>query len=211
MHNFSAPGAQTPVCSTGTSRPTPPWHCKTDGCVSTSNPETWLALDFSHQNITLPAACNSNKTWSGRCHYVDQPTGIAVQRKGSLLLVSHAYSSIPAIKIFAKRTGASRGILAPLAGRPGALALAADEDSVWTILRGEGGGGGIARYALNGVSTAAAAAAGAGHRQRDRHSLRAGRPAGHGRALGGGAPISGIYDAALTMRRARHLLATAPQ
>eukprot|EP01047_Picozoa_sp_COSAG01_P015200 COSAG01_NODE_757_length_13812_cov_11.540582_7_plen_208_part_00 len=161
MHNFSAPGAQTPVCSTGTSRPTPPWHCKTDGCVSTSNPETWLALDFSHQNITLPAACNSNKTWSGRCHYVDQPTGIAVQRKGSLLLVSHAYSSIPAIKIFAKRTGASRGILAPLAGRPSALALAADEDSVWTILRGEGGGGGIARYALNGVSTAAAAAAGA--------------------------------------------------
>lgn len=41
MHNFTDPGATTVICDTATSRPLPPFHCKTDGCISTSDPDTW--------------------------------------------------------------------------------------------------------------------------------------------------------------------------
>ena len=146
MHAFSAPGAQTEVCTTGTSRPSPPWVCKTDGCVSTSNPQTWLALDFHRLNTTVPAGCNSNRSWSGSCHYTSEPSGITVQRNGKLLLVSHAYADTPSIKVYDKLTGANRGSLA-LPEQPGVLAFAADEKSVWTVLRGATGGK-ISRYAV---------------------------------------------------------------
>ena len=143
MHNFTAPGVQTEVCTTGTSQPKPPWKCKTDGCVSTSKPPTWLALDFTHLNVTVPAGCNSNRSWSGRCHYTSEPSGIAVQCKGNLLLVSHAYADTPSIKLFDKVTGAHRGLLV-LREQPGRLAIAADEKSVWVLL----GDGQIKRYAV---------------------------------------------------------------
>jgi hypothetical protein len=154
MHNFTASGAQTEVCTTGTSQPKPPWNCRTDGCVSTSNPQTWLALDFTHLNVTIPTGCNSNRSWSGRCHYTSEPSGIAVQRKGNLLLVSHAYADTPSIKVFDKLTGADRGFLA-LPEQPGRLALAADEQSVWTLLRGAKGGK-ISRYAVPPVAQSSA-------------------------------------------------------
>jgi hypothetical protein len=68
MHNWTDPGATSVICDTATSQPKPPFHCRTDGCISISNPDTWLALDWVQKNTTLPTACNSNHTWVGRCY-----------------------------------------------------------------------------------------------------------------------------------------------
>ena len=68
MHNWTDPGVTRVICDTATSQPKPPFHCATDGCISTSNPDTWLALDWERKNSTFPAQCNSNTTWVGHCY-----------------------------------------------------------------------------------------------------------------------------------------------
>ena len=70
MHNWTDRGATSVICDTATSRPTPPFHCRTDGCISTSDPDTWLALDWARKNTTFPAACNSNRSWTSPCCYL---------------------------------------------------------------------------------------------------------------------------------------------
>lgn len=75
MHNFTDPGATTLTCTTDTSQPQPPFHCRTDGCISTSDPPTWLALDFERENKTTPATCNSNSSWYRACHYSTSASG----------------------------------------------------------------------------------------------------------------------------------------
>ena len=100
------PGTPSVICDTATSQPKPPFHCKTDGCISTSNPDTWLALDWVRRNSTVPAACNSNRSWVGRCAYTHAPTGIAVARRGGrALLVAHGAESPPVIRAFDKTGG----------------------------------------------------------------------------------------------------------
>ena len=125
-----------------TSRPKPPFHCATDGCISTSNPDTWLALDWVRQNTTSPPECNSNSTWHGHCFYTHAPTGIAVARKDRALLVAHAVESPPVIRAFDKRGGKLIGSL-PVAATK--LAMAPDDKSFWAMLYGAPMGK-IARY-----------------------------------------------------------------
>lgn len=147
MHNFTDAGAQTETCTTHTSQPKPPFHCKTDGCISTSDPPTWLALDFARRNATLPRECNSNTSWYRACHYASAPSGIAVQRRGNALLVAHGYEDSPEIRVFDKVGGRVLGTI-EVPERPGVLALSSDEASVWSILTS----GRIVRYPVPGGS-----------------------------------------------------------
>lgn len=142
MHNFTDPGATTVICDTATSRPNPPFHCQTDGCISTSNPDTWLALDWTRRNTTSPPECNSNTSWTGNCRYTHAPTGIAVARQGQTLLVAHAAEQPPVIRAFDKTGGRLIGTLAIAATR---LVMAPDDQSFWALLSGTGGGR-IGRY-----------------------------------------------------------------
>eukprot|EP00041_Stephanoeca_diplocostata_P034997 m.1216526 g.1216526 ORF g.1216526 m.1216526 type:complete len:1148 (+) comp24614_c0_seq3:114-3557(+) len=133
MHNFTDPGATTLTCTTDTSQPQPPFHCRTDGCISTSDPPTWLALDFARENKTSPATCNSNTSWYRACHYSTSASGIDVQRRGPTLMVAHAYLDNPEVRFFAKVGGKLLSKM-PLPESPGKVVFAPDGDSFWTIL-----------------------------------------------------------------------------
>ena len=142
MHNWTDPGATSVICDTATSQPKPPFHCKTDGCISTSNPDTWLALDWVRKNTTVPAACNSNTSWVGHCYYTHAPTGIAVARNAQALLVAHGAENPPIIRAFDKTGGRLIGSFEVAASK---LAMAPDDLSFWAMPFGPDTK--IARYA----------------------------------------------------------------
>jgi hypothetical protein len=148
MHNWTDAGATTIVCDTATSTPTPPFHCKTDGCISTSTPDTWLALDYTQRNETYPPTCNSNSSWHDHCYYTSAATGIAVAQAGRQLLVAHAAENPPCIRVFDKAGGR---LLASMPIAATSLAMAPDDKSFWAMLFDHPQGR-IARYTttLNG-------------------------------------------------------------
>ena len=152
MHNFTDHGAQSIVCDTATSTPKPPFKCSTDGCISTSNPDTWLALDWVRQNTTFPADCNSNRTFEGDCFYTHAATGLAVQRNGNTLLAAHPVETPPVVRAFHKTGGRLVGSVAVSAWR---ISMAADDQSFWAM-RFDRPEGRISRYATPTAETTAA-------------------------------------------------------